>query len=146
LGIRMPGQKDYLLKNIYALDDTGAFFTQGTVAQGTTVSLMIHTNETALTATAEAVQEAQASLAISPAKVHRGPANAFALVFDSMLRVATFGREVKRELTALKNSMPAHTPFIGMCSYTELAPLKSDTYRGQTYFQDQSISVVLIEG
>ena len=146
LGIRMPGQKDYLLKNLYALDDTGAFLTQGAVTEGTVVSLMIHTHETALSATTEAVEEAQASLAIAPAKAHRGQVNSFGLVFDSMLRVTTFGREAKRELAALKNSVPAQTPFIGMCTYTELAPLKSDTYRGQTYFQDQSISVVLIEG
>ncbi len=146
LGMRMAGQKEYLLKNIFGLEDDGGLLTQGTVPQGTMVNLMIHTADTALTATREAVQEARRSLELSPTKVHRGPANSFALVFDSLLRVMTLGRDAKKELAAIKDSLPENIPFIGMCSHTELAPLKSDTYHGQTYFQDQSISVVLIEG
>ncbi len=54
IGIRIPGEKEYLLRNITAIEDDGAIYLRGNVTEGSIIRLMIGTKATCLEAAKEA--------------------------------------------------------------------------------------------
>ncbi|MBU1726010.1 MAG: FIST C-terminal domain-containing protein [Candidatus Omnitrophica bacterium] len=138
LGIHLKGEEEYLLRNILFINEDGSLVFQGDVPQGCVVRLMIGTKESCLMAAGKAAGEANRGLKGNPAK--------FALVFNSVSRNILLGRQSVLELETVKEKLGENTPIIGLYTYGEQAPLKSIGYHGNTYFHNQTITILAAEG
>jgi hypothetical protein len=137
IGIFIPGEEEYLLRNTLAIENNGALLCQGNIPEGSMVRLMIGTKVSCLEATQAAAQEAKNNLAGRKAN--------FVLVFNSVSRYILLGRRSKEELTIIKEHFP-DTPVLGIYTYGEQSPLESVSYQGKTYFHNQSIIVLAAGG
>jgi hypothetical protein len=138
IGIHLAGEEEFLLRNVFSIEDDGSIVLQGNVPQNSQIRLMIGTKETCLTATHQALEEAKRGLFSRPCN--------FVLVFDSVSRYILLGRQAGKELEIIKEVLGKDTPIIGLCTYGEQAPLRSINYLGRTYFQNQTITIVTIGG
>ncbi len=138
IGIYLTGEEEFLLRNLFSIEDNGSIVLQGNVPQNSTIRLMIGTKETCLAATHQALEEAKKGL-------YGRPCN-FVLVFDSISRYILLGRQAGKELDIIKERLGKDTPIIGLCTFGEQAPLRSINYLGKTYFQNQTITTVAIGG
>jgi hypothetical protein len=136
LGIYIPGEKEYLLRNIISIKDDGSLITQGDIPQNSKIRLMISTQDSRLAAAVAACEEAKRSLGTGKIK--------FLLVFDSAARFSILGRQNDLELCVIKEVFGKNTPLIGIYTNGEQAPLKSINYLGRTYFHNQSINILAI--
>lgn len=134
LGIFLCGEKEYMLRNIIAIEQSGALILQGDIPENTQIRLMIGTKESCLNATEEAVSEVKNKLLGKPAE--------FILMFNSASRHKLLGRESYREIEIIKNSLGENTPFLGLYTYGEMAPLASLNYLGTTYFHNQTVTLL----
>jgi len=136
LGIYLPGEKEYLLRNIISIRDDGSLVTQGDIPQDSKVRLMISTEDSRLTAVINACEEAKKNLGDQKIK--------FLLLFDSAARFLILGRQNDLELRVIKDVFGENTPLIGIFTNGEQTPLKAINYLGRTYFHNQSINILAI--
>jgi hypothetical protein len=146
IGIFIPGEAEYLLRNVLDIGKDGSLFCQGNVPQGSLIRLMISTKETRLEATRQATQEAEKNLSLSMVPRNKEKSSRLAIAFISVSRYNLLRKEAKKELEIIKEILGAHTPVIGLYTCGELAPLKASSYRGQIYFHSQTVTVLIIEG
>ncbi|HOU35711.1 MAG TPA: FIST N-terminal domain-containing protein [Candidatus Omnitrophota bacterium] len=146
IGIKIAGQSEYLLRSIQAINSDGSLVCRGNIPAGSTTRLMISTKETCLEATRAAVDEAKANLGAQALKFHREKTSKLVIVFDSFPRAASLGKDILTELKIIADAFEPGTGIIGVNSFGELAPLSTQSYHGQTYFQNQMVSVLIIEG
>ena len=137
IGLLLPGEKEYLLRNILAVKDDGSIVFQGDVPEGSCMRLMIGTRDSCIEAARQALRDAQSRMLGHPID--------FLLVFDSVSRYILLGKDAPRELLALQEEA-GQTPIIGFYTYGEQAPLTFINYRGKSYFHNQSICVIAIGG
>ncbi|MCX5702207.1 MAG: FIST C-terminal domain-containing protein [Candidatus Omnitrophica bacterium] len=137
VGIHLEGEQEYLLRNILFVNDDGSLVFQGDVPQNSMIRLMIGSKESVLSSTREAAQEAKGNLSSKPN---------FVLVFDSISRYILLKREANKELEIIKEVMGQDTPIIGLYTYGEHAPLKEISYKGKSFFHNQTIAVLAIGG
>lgn len=138
IGIFLPGEKEYLLRNILSIEDSGALVFQGNVPQESMIRLMIGTKESCLEAARQAAEEAKRALS--------SKAINFVLVFNSVSRYILLGRQANKEAEIIRGVFGKNTPIIGIFTYGEQAPLKAIDYQGRAYFHNQSIEVIAIGG
>lgn len=137
IGIRLPGEKEYLLRNIIDIDE-GKIIFQGDVPEASTIRLMIGTKDSCLQAAARAMDEACKNLG--------NHAPIFALVFDSASRFALFTRQADKELESIKEKLGSGIPMIGIYTYAEQAPLSAINHLGKTYFQSHTLTALAVAG
>ncbi|MCX5709667.1 MAG: FIST C-terminal domain-containing protein [Candidatus Omnitrophica bacterium] len=137
IGLRIPGEKEYLLRSLLAIEDNGAIVCQGNVPAGSSIRLMIGTRESCLEATRQAALEAKRGMA--------GKNIDFVLVFDSVSRYILLGRRAGDELAIIKEYFK-DTPVLGLYTYGEQAPLQSANYYGKAYFHNQSVAILAAGG
>lgn len=135
LGLYVPGETEYLLRNALRIDGDGGLVCQGDAWQGNEVRLMMGTKEWAMDAAIQAAQEAKSSLA---GKKIKG-----AIILESISRNKLLGRLTERELCRIKEIL-TDVPILGICSYGEQAPLKSLTHYGETYFHNETVAILAI--
>ena len=136
LGIYLPGEKEYLLRNIISIKDDGSLITQGDIPPNSKIRLMISTEDSRLAATVAACEEAKRNLGNQKIK--------FLIVFISAARFLIHGRQNDIELCVIKEVFGENTPLIGIYTNGEQAPLKSINYLGRTYFHNQSTNILAI--
>ncbi len=136
VGIHIPGEEEYLLRNILSIEDDGSLVLRGNVPEGSTIRLMIGTKESCLNSTRQALEETKKGLS--------GHNSNLVFVFDSISRYILLGREAHRELEIIQEALGKDTPLIGLYTYGEQAPLRAINYLGQVYFQNQSIAILSI--
>ena len=136
LGIYLPGEKEYLLRNIISIKDDGSLVTQGDIPPNSKIRLMISTEDSRLAATVAACEEAKRNLGSQKVK--------FLIVFISAARFLIHGRQNDIELCVIKEVFGENTPLIGIYTNGEQAPLKSINYLGRTYFHNQSTNILAI--
>lgn len=137
IGLRIPGEKEYLLRNLLSVDENGAIVCQGNVPKGSSIRLMIGTRESCLESARLAALEAKRGAA--------GKNINFVLVFDSVSRYILLGRRSKDELAVIKECFK-DVPVFGLYTYGEQAPLQSANYHGKVYFHNQSIAILAAGG
>jgi hypothetical protein len=135
LGLYVPGESEYLLRNVLRIDQDGGLICQGDAAAGSDVRLMMGTKEGALDAATQAAQEAKDSLEGRPVKG--------ALVFESISRHKLLGRLTEKELSRIKQVL-GDCPILGIGSYGEQAPLKSLEHYGEAYFHNETVAILAI--
>ncbi len=138
IGIYLPAEHEYLLRNILSLEDDGTIAFQGNVPEGSDIRLMIGTKESCLAATRETIDEIKKNLF--------GHSIDFVLVFDAVSRYILLGRDAHKEIDILREKLGDRVPIIGIYTYGEQAPLKAINYQGRAYFHNQTISMVAVEG
>jgi len=136
LGIYLPGEKEYLLRNIISIENDGSLVTQGDIPQNSKIRLMISTQDSRLAAAVAACEEAKRNLGAQKIK--------FLIAFVSGARFSILGKQNDIELRVIKNVFGENTPLIGIHTNGEQAPLKSINYLGRTYFHNQSIGILAI--
>lgn len=135
LGLYVPGESEYLLRNALRIDTDGGLVCQGDAAEGSDVRLMMGTKEWALEAATQAAEEAKNAL---QNKTIKG-----ALVFESISRYKLLGRLTEKELSRIKEVL-GDIPILGICTYGEQAPLKSLEHYGETYFHNETLAILAI--
>jgi hypothetical protein len=145
IGVFIAQGEEYLLRNILSIEEDGSLVCQGNVLQGSTIRLMISTKETRLEATRLAVEEAQKNLTSSIMKFGKEKTSRLAIAFSSFSRYNLLRRDAKKELEIIKENLDVNTPIIGLYTHGELAPLKTSSYRGQIYFHNQAVNVLILE-
>ena len=135
LGLYVPGETEYLLRNALRIDEEGGLVCQGDASEGNEVRLMMGTKEWALEAASQAAQEAKDALLDRAVKG--------AIVFQSISRNKLLGRLTEQELSRIKEVL-GDVPLLGICTYGEQAPLKSLEHYGETYFHNETIAVLAI--
>ena len=138
IGISLPGEDEYLLRNIISIGEDESLTFHGDVPRDCAIRLMIGTKESCLSATNQAIEEVKKGLS--------GKACDFLMVFNSISRNILLGRQAAKELEVIQEKFGSNTPIIGLFSYGEKAPLKSINYHGKTYFHNQAISMLGIGG
>jgi hypothetical protein len=116
LGLYIPGEAEYILRNAIRVDGDGGLVCQGDAVAGSEARLMMGTKEWALEAAVKASQEAKEALKNRPLKG--------ALVFESIARNKLLGRLSDNETAHIKNIL-GDIPLLGLCTFGEQAPLKS---------------------
>lgn len=134
IGIYLPGEKEYLLRNLLSIHDDGSLTFQGGVPQASQIRLMIGTKESCLAATEQALEEVKNEFL--------GKKINFVLVFNSISRYILLGRQANRELEIIRESLGQEIPIIGIYTYGELAPLRAINYQGVTRFHNQTITIL----
>jgi hypothetical protein len=138
IGVYLPGEEEYLVRNILSIRDDGALVCQGNVPYNSQIRLMIGTKESCLAATKEAADEAKKGLAGSKAD--------FVFVFDSISRYILLGRDAIKELEIIKSEFGDNTPLLGFYTYGEQAPLSAISYQGKAYSHSQTVTLLAIGG
>ncbi len=138
IGVNVPEEEEYLLRNILSIGDDGSLVCQGNIPGNSQIRLMIGTKESCLEATAQAIDQAQKGLF--------GRKSDFVFVFDSISRYILLGRDAPRELELIKKGFGEDTPIVGFYTYGEQAPLKAISYQGQSYFHSQTITLLALGG
>ena len=138
IGIYLPGEEEYLLRNMLSIEEDGALVFQGDVPQDSQIRLMIGTIESCLAATQQAIDEVKNGLG--------NHACDFVFVFDSVSRYILLGRQANKELEIIKEKLGKDIPIIGIYTYGEQAPLRAVNYQGRGYFHNQTIAILGIGG
>jgi hypothetical protein len=146
LGMYLPGEEEYLLRNILSIEDNGSMRLQGNIAEGSFIRLMIGTKESCLEATLQATEEARKGLSSQIAVFETKKMNNFALVFNSVSRYMLLRRDAERELEIIREGLGENTPLIGLYTYGEQAPLRAISYQGQAYFHNQTVAILAFGG
>ena len=133
IGIKIPGEKEYLLRSITAIKGDSLVF-QGDVPQESTIRLMIGTKDSCLEAAGQAASDVKRNLA--------GHSLSIALIFNSVSRFALMGRQARREIDLIKETLGKDVPLIGIYTYAEQAPLSAINYLGKSYFQSHTITIL----
>lgn len=136
LGMPVPGEEEYLLRNVLRVDPGGAIVYAGEIPEGGEVRLMMGSKEKAIEAARRAAE--QALLAVAPQKV------SFALVFSSCSRARLFGRRAEEEIAAIRGVLGPKVPLIGFYDYGEQAPLTAAGFRGLSYFHNETLVVCAV--
>ncbi len=135
LGLYVPGETEYLLRNALRIDEDGGLVCQGDASEGNEVRLMMGTKDWALEAATQAAQEAKSTLKDKTIKA--------ALIFESVSRNKLLGRLTEQELERIKEVL-GDIPILGICTYGEQAPLKSLEHYGETYVHNETLAILTI--
>ncbi|MBN2831021.1 MAG: FIST C-terminal domain-containing protein [Candidatus Omnitrophica bacterium] len=138
LGVAIAERKEYLLRNLSSIEDSGALNFDGDIPQGSQVRLMISSKEYCLESTKEAAVLARQSLKNQEAK--------FILVFNSLSRLMVLGRQEGEEIEAIKEVFGKDVPLLGVYTMAEQAPLNLAGYLGRPYFYNKSIAILAMAG
>lgn len=136
LGLPIPGEEEYLLRNVLRMTPEGSLVYAGEVPEGSAVRLMMGSKEHALAAARRAAEGAMAGLRRAIPQV--------ALVFSSAARARLLGREAAQEIQCIREVVGPRVPIAGFYGYGELAPLSSARYLGQTHYQNETLVVVTL--
>ena len=129
LGIDLPEEEGYFLRNIIDITKEGWLVCGGQIPPYSKVHLMVSTKESALLATKKATEE----------QVNFHPN--FILAFNSVSRYNLLTREANKEIRLLKSQLPG-TSIIGLYTKAELAPLKTSGFAGRLTSYNQTISLL----
>ena len=136
LGMTVPGEDEYLLRNAFKVDGQGALICAGEVPEGSEVRLMMGSDQSIISAAKNAASQALNNM--------KGAKIEFAILFDSISRKRLLGRRSCLEIEAIKAILGQEVPLIGFYTYGEQAPLRAEENIGQSYFHNESIVIIAI--
>ncbi|MBM3243935.1 MAG: hypothetical protein FJZ12_03775, partial [Candidatus Omnitrophica bacterium] len=117
LGINISGKREYVLRSISSIGDSGMLTFNGNIPQGSKVRLMISSKELFLESTKEAAESAKEQLMGRQAEL--------VIVFNALSRAAFIGRHKNMEIDVIKEVFGKDTPIAGAYTMTEHAPLNT---------------------
>jgi hypothetical protein len=136
LGINVPGEDEFILRNVIEAGRDGCLVCQGDIPVGSEINLMIGSKDLCIQAAREAAWETKKALKDKPPSL--------IIVFDSISRNNLLGRTAFEEIRSVKEILGRNVPLIGFYSYGEIAPLKALDYQGTSYFHNETIAILAI--
>lgn len=136
LGMTVPGEEEYLLRNILRVTPAGALVCAGEIPQGAEARLMMASDRLAIAAAKNAAERALKNMGDVEVRV--------AFVFNSASRARLLGRRSSREIEAIKQVFGKDVSIIGFCTYGEQAPLRAEMNVGRSYFHNETIAILAI--
>ncbi|MBI4227882.1 MAG: FIST C-terminal domain-containing protein [Candidatus Omnitrophica bacterium] len=136
LGLPIPGEEEHLLRNVLHVTPQGDLVYAGEVPEGSSVRLMMGSKHHALVAARRAAEQAMRGLGAKSVRL--------ALVFGSASRARLFGRGAEAEIRAIREVVGSAVPIAGFYGYGEIAPLSSEQYLGQSYYQNETLVVMTL--
>lgn len=136
LGMPIPDEEEYMLRNVLRITPQGNLVYAGEVPEGSAVRLMMGSKDHALAAARVAAERAMMGLGAKRPRL--------ALVFSSASRARLFGRAAGAEIRCIQEVVGLKVPVAGFYGYGELAPLSSDRYLGHTYYHNETLVVVTV--
>ncbi len=136
LGMAIPGEEEYLVRNALRVEENGSLVCVGEVPEGSEIRLMMSSKEFVLEAAKKAANEALKGMEGIKAKL--------ALIFNSVSRSKLLGRMAQREIEIVREVLGKDVPVIGFYSYGEQAPLRAEMHIGKSYFHNESIVILAI--
>ncbi|MDD3374113.1 MAG: FIST N-terminal domain-containing protein [Candidatus Omnitrophica bacterium] len=137
LGMLIEGEKKYLLQQVVNVTHEGDLICQGEIPEGTEVHIMIGNKDSCRDSTLAAACEVKESLF--------GRTPDVIIVFESVSRQKLLGRNVFQEIQIIKEVLGENVPIFGMYAYGEFAPLGTAGQAGQSFLQNETISILAIE-
>lgn len=136
LGMAVPDEDEYLLRNILKSNPDGSLLCAGEITEGSEIRLMLGNKESAISAARFASAVALERLKSDKPK--------FALVFDSVARLKLLGNDAQKEIDTIRQIIGPQLPIAGFYTYGEQAPLKADIHLGRSYFHNETVLVVIV--
>jgi len=136
MGLNIPGEDEFILRNVIEVTDEGFLVCQGEVPKGSEINLMLGSKDFCIQAARDAALEAKKGLKDKPASL--------IIIFDSAARKKLLGRSASSEINAVRDVFGRNVPVSGFYSYGEIAPLKAAGHRGTSYMHNETISVLAI--
>jgi hypothetical protein len=136
LGMTVPGEDEYLLRNALWVDKKGALICAGEVPEGSEIRLMMGSEQSIISAAKNAANQALKNMGGAKIK--------FAILFDSISRSKLLGRRNRLEIEAIKAILGEKVPIVGFYTYGEQAPLRAEENIGQSYFHNESIVILTV--
>ncbi|HOW35405.1 MAG TPA: FIST N-terminal domain-containing protein [Candidatus Omnitrophota bacterium] len=137
LGIRSQKTgEDYILLAPIGMPDNGNIICQGDVPKEAEIHVMIGKKDFCKQAAYNAASQARDALAGVKPKV--------VIIFESMARQKLLGRETIQEIQIVRDVLGLDVPLIGMCSYGEIAPLKTLESGGEAHIQNGNIVILAL--
>ena len=136
LGVPIPAEEEYLLRNVVRVDPDGFLVYAGEIPEGSEVRLMMGSKAKALEAARKAAELAVLSIAPRSAD--------FGLVFSSCSRSRLFGRRAGEEIIAIQRVLGPNVPLIGFYDYGEQAPMTAAGFWGLSYLHNESVVVAAV--
>ncbi len=138
LGIEITEKKDYILRSLLSIQDDGSLIFNGDMPENSLVRLMISSKEAALDAAREAARQAKESLGNQEAKI--------VFVFNSLAIGRVLGQEEQTQEREIRRVFGETTPVIGIYTCAQQAPLSNIGFLGKTYFHNNSIAILALNG
>lgn len=136
LGMAIPGEEEYLLRNALRVEEDGSLVCAGEVPEGSEIRLMMSSKEFVLEAAKKAADQALRGM--------EGVKIKLAIIFNSISRYKLLGRMAQREIEIVRQVLGRDVPIIGFYSYGEQAPLRAEMHIGKSYFHNESIVILAI--
>ncbi len=136
LGMIIPGEEEYLVRNALRVEDNGSLVCVGEVPEGSEIRLMMSSKEFVLEAAEKAANEALKSM--------EGVKIKLVIIFNSISRNKLLGRMAQKEIKIVRQVLGEDVPFVGFYSYGEQAPLRAEMHTGKSYFHNESIVILAI--
>ena len=136
LGMAIPGEEEYLVRNALRVEEDGSLVCAGEVPEGSEIRLMMSSKEFVLEAARKAADEALRGM--------EGVKIKLAIIFNSISRRKLLGRMAQREIEVVRQALGRDVPIIGFYSYGEQAPLRAEMHIGKSYFHNESVVILAI--
>ncbi len=136
LGMAIPGEEEYLVRNALRVEEDGSLVCVGEVPEGSDIRLMMSSKEFVLEAAKIAANEALMGM--------QGVKIKLAIIFNSVSRNKLLGRMAQKEIDLVREVLGRDVPIVGFYSYGEQAPLRAEMHIGKSYFHNESIVILAI--
>ena len=137
IGIHLANKdKEYLIRVPLKIEENGSLILNADIREGEDISLMIGDKDLVLASARKAATEALND--IKNAKIK------FALVFSDIARLLLLRKDADKEIDIVKEVIGTNIPLLGCYTSGEYAPFDTAEVKGQCYFNNHSISVVLL--
>ncbi|RKY39772.1 MAG: hypothetical protein DRP75_01025 [Candidatus Omnitrophota bacterium] len=135
LGIAVPGEKEYLVRNVLDIHLDGSLVFSADINEGEEVRLMMSNKEMVVAAARDASWEAIRGVWLE--EIGLG------IVFNSASRCKLLGRGRDKEIEEIRGIL-RQIPFVGFYGYSQQAPLSGGSHLGQCYAHNQSVVVLVL--
>lgn len=135
LGMSIPGEKEYLVRNILNIRLDGSLVFSSDIPEGREVRLMMSNKELVIGAARNAAW--QAGQEVPSGEIRLG------IIFNSASRYKLLGGNRAREIEEIKKIL-TEIPLIGFYGYSQQAPLSGEINLGQSYSHNQSVVVLVL--
>jgi len=142
IGIDIPGEEEYLLRNVASFNNDGSISCRGNIPQESSMRLMIATKESCLKAAGQSALEAKNN--IEKYALFKNKQIKCAFVFNDSFKYQLLGREAEKEIRTIRDALEGSYPVMGFYTSGEQAPLKSSGYYGMTRCHNQSNLVLTL--
>lgn len=136
LGIKVPGNSEYLLRNVHRILPDGSINCRGYIPPGSEVHLMIGNADFCIEAAEEAAKECKYNL------IGKKPKLIF--IIENMSRLKILNRKASQEIKVIRNIFGNKVPIIGMYTNGEIMPFQTMENQKIPYHQNGNIMVLAI--